>query len=986
MIAPLPPVSTHLEPIKRRARCSLIKQPRAQLADDVLSKLLTLTLILPFLATGCATPPAAGPGGQGAGSAPQAPDLTPVGPISASRFEAGRLVAIEGPVALAGARNETLGFAVRLQRAGLDPASSLRLTDLTRIGTAGPALASSAAEIGQILPLPVDFNRAGFVRQSGTATAARDVPRAIVPLPGSPIAFASLRPESDGATLLWIDLAVPTDTAPGDYAGSVEVTASNRTVARLPIMLTVFDLVLPDSRSLNVAGRVTWESLTKQFPDSFEAITPKLINRREERYKKPVAVLDGMVKLAQRHRVALTVDRLQPSVKWNPFSVNWDDFNSLVGPWLDGTAFADREPLGFWPLPTVDFLGNYPAAARRQYWENAAAYFDSREWLARAPVWIEANGAADSGPARQRLMEQAATVLAAHPRVRVALPLEGEQLQFADGGVASLPPRGDAKRLVTASPGIVFNTPIQTAGPRDVDVSQTFLRTDLAGLIPYAGIGGDERDVRVWAWLAYTRGASILRFDDALPAATDPKSVAEPGELVWFYPGKWFGVDGIVPSLQLKWLRRAEQDHEYLALANARGMRIDAFLMARLITKPVQIRPAQHADAAYALMTGTADANVWDAGMRILAKLILLRAPGAQQVDEAARTMVNIELLQWAQPQEKPLLLGRTTLFSPEADGSVGVRIGVDVYNPSDTTPRGNKLGFSGVPRGWTIDPAPAAVPQLETYHVDRFALSAKVDPNAVDVRQRGRAMVELTDGYTGRPTPAPLTVPVTVSRRREGGLALDGLLGDWSDDDAITLSPLTRMIDRPTLQQHAVADASTGAAVYSGWSEGNVYVAFKVAGLTGAAPAAAQNFVRYDFRRAWYEDVIELIVQPIYPDGTPGPALHVAAKPNGGIWSERKLDLTEGRDDAWEPLDAGVRFASNVEGDAWRGEVAIPWSALGPANAVGGPARMPALLRFNFIQHQHATGASASWAGPIDFGRDDLFTGALVLRSADPR
>ena len=43
-----------------------------------------------------------------------------------------------------------------------------------------------------------------------------------------------------------------------------------------------------------------------------------------------------------------------------------------------------------------------------------------------------------------------------------------------------------------------------------------------------------------------------------------------------------------------------------------------------------------------------------------------------------------------------------------------------------------------------------------------------------------------------------------------------------------------------------------------------------------------------------------------------------------------------------------------------------------------------PALLRFNFVQHRTATGESATWAGPVDFGRDDSLMGVLHLR--DPQ
>jgi hypothetical protein len=38
-------------------------------------------------------------------------------------------------------------------------------------------------------------------------------------------------------------------------------------------------------------------------------------------------------------------------------------------------------------------------------------------------------------------------------------------------------------------------------------------------------------------------------------------------------------------------------------------------------------------------------------------------------------------------------------------------------------------------------------------------------------------------------------------------------------------------------------------------------------------------------------------------------------------------------------------------------------------------------MLRFNFTQHKAVTGESSSWAGPIDFGRDENFMGLLILR-----
>ena len=53
------------------------------------------------------------------------------------------------------------------------------------------------------------------------------------------------------------------------------------------------------------------------------------------------------------------------------------------------------------------------------------------------------------------------------------------------------------------------------------------------------------------------RPVQSIRWPGTLPKGDRPTDAADPNELVWFYPGSWFGVDEPVPTLQLKWLRRA---------------------------------------------------------------------------------------------------------------------------------------------------------------------------------------------------------------------------------------------------------------------------------------------------------------------------------------------------------------------------------------------------------------------------------------------
>ena len=337
--------------------------------------------------------------------------------------------------------------------------------------------------------------------------------------------------------------------------------------------------------------------------------------------------------------------------------IDWDGFDSLVGAWLSGDAFPDHIGLNFWPMPEAVMLDRYDPSSRLQYWSQASLHFDANGWLSRSAIalhgptgrWSNANEAAD-------LSSDAADILKCHPRVRVLLPLEDREVQLLSTDVPAGIERATASRLLTAAPTLVY-----TAGSRNwgEQTLRHWLRTDLPGLVPYQGAGGNEFDAQVWAWLAYLRHldsygvshvfeSNYILWNSTLPLGNSPDSVAEPGELVWFYPGEWFGVDMPLPTLQLKWLRQAEQDYEYLLMAQDRGEQITALQLARLIAKPVELDAGQTPDPLYPLLTGTIDRTTWSDAKRLLARTILLHKPG-QKVDEALQRDLEIETLQLSQ-------------------------------------------------------------------------------------------------------------------------------------------------------------------------------------------------------------------------------------------------------------------------------------------------------------------------------------------------
>jgi hypothetical protein len=273
------------------------------------------------------------------------------------------------------------------------------------------------------------------------------------------------------------------------------------------------------------------------------------------------------------------------------------------------------------------------------------------------------------------------------------------------------------------------------------------------------------------------------------------------------------------------------------------------------------------------------------------------------------------------------------------------------------------------------VRPQPVAVPALATYRVQRMYLDGRFDLDQLSKASRRPLELTFTNGFTRRTSPLRVSLPAAISERRMTKLAIDGSLEDWDPADAIQDGPMIRMFSRPALQRQTLAYASTPTNLYTSWAEKNLYIAFKVAGVASSEVKATRNFVDYQFRRAWGEDLCEMLIQPMYSDNSLGPILHLVCKPTGH-WVERKIDPRLGID-PWEPLEAaGIRYAATLEGDNWRGEVAVPWKAINDPNR-----GMPTLLRFNFTQHQTKTGESASWAGPIDYGRDEGFMGLVQLR-----
>jgi hypothetical protein len=358
--------------------------------------------------------------------------------------------------------------------------------------------------------------------------------------------------------------------------------------------------------------------------------------------------------------------------------------------------------------------------------------------------------------------------------------------------------------------------------------------------------------------------------------------------------------------------------------------------------------------------------------------------PG-QSIDPLEEKQLIYRITAWSRTQERPMLLGKSVNWFMRPGGIRGnrwvdVTLDVDIYNAAELQPQRSALTWKSVPEAWQAPRDAVPVPQLGTYSVNRFVLHASVNLDRVKPTSRQPVQVALTEGFSGRPSAMQLMLPVGISdQRRSAPPKIDGSLEDWFAEDALHEGHMARMLSRPAIQQQQLPMAEKPSAIYSTWGAVSLFLAFRVEGADQPLTNAAGNIVDYQLGRAWGEDLCELMLQPVYADGSIGPLLYATIK-RGSINVRRRSDPRLAAN-PWEAMvNADVLYEEIRNRDVWRGEVEIPWETINDFSHRG---QRPVMLRLNFAQHRGRTGESSSWAGPVDYLRDEQFMGLLELRPA---
>jgi hypothetical protein len=837
-----------------------------------------------------------------------------------------------------------------------------------------------AVSVYQVMPVATDCRSAAYTDETGVSSPALPLPRALLPLAvhhGRVDLTEAHRPDQPAQTfgsspaqrvMIWVDVHAKSGAATGTVSGDVQVVGSDGDhVASIGVTIAIDNFEMPAVPTVQIAAAMDWEALESSFQSSFRGLTPRLIDRVDPHDAAAIRTLDQLVQTAHDNRVGVYVPAIRPVVKWPVDSgplCDWGPFDRVVAPWLDGTGMSDRRPVGFWPLPSAPSLGQFDPASQTMYWTAVATHFRGLSWPVQAVLPIES---ARNEP-YSVVTSQARAVFAAQPPVRMLIPIRQDRFAIQTGtpdepnGLAMSP------RIVTRTSGEIASCSLLNLPPSPGSSYWLAAEPRMA----------TEQDLRSVAWLAYLRRATIVQWGDPLQ-----------GPAAWFVPGTPFGIDGPVETIELKWARQAEQDYEYLVRSTQRGRRGLAVKLCRLVTRPIELQPTQGADPEFSLICGSDDPSGCEQARRLLVGSD--RLPKSQPNEDAIRWTIDHQQVtvvptgvrwSWTTPA-----IDAPSGTPPDAEADLSVDDGhhisaevtADVYHPLASEAYPDHFAWATASHGWRFRPQPSAVPPAAGGEVHRAAVDGSFDLDRIDPHDPGSVELEYTDGFSKQITPVALNLPVATTERRTRPVSLDGSLDDWSDEDALNLDrPLVKMLSRTTVRQQAVTAAALPASVYSGWSDKDFFVAFRVGGVCSQEGRTARNFVDYDDGKAWGDDVCELMIQPVYADDTTGPVTHVVCTP-GGITVEHKAG--DGPDSRWTAAEVGgIRIARTIDPKTrlWRAELAIPWREL----VTGGRGR-PGLLRFNFVQHRHDTGESASWAGPLYESRQPGMAGLLVVRES---
>jgi MYXO-CTERM domain-containing protein len=377
----------------------------------------------------------------------------------------------------------------------------------------------------------------------------------------------------------WVEMLIPTDQPAGTYAGSATVTNADATTAEISVSIQVRDFTLPSTSSLGSVYGFDWDGPCQGHFGGYGGASCD------------DAQLEALNALyfrdALNHRITIS------SLVYAPPITNgqgdFTTFDTLYGPFLDGTALTGKNALVGAKITAITYSGDQVAASYAAW----ATHFKAKGWFDRVFDYTcdePPNGCAWTDiPTRAAIVHmgdpdfrtltttsiQAATQNGVLSSIDILVPI----INYMDGAQDD-PYPGDQRAS--------YDTFLQGANSllwmyQSCEPSSSCSNGDVDGAVGWPTMFIDESAIsnRMMQWMEFKYQVSAdLYYDttqamDTQDAWTSQYEFGNNGDGSIWYPGKPSVIGGThdipVESIRMKMLREGMQDYEYLNLLTTLG-------------------------------------------------------------------------------------------------------------------------------------------------------------------------------------------------------------------------------------------------------------------------------------------------------------------------------------------------------------------------------------------------------------------------------
>lgn len=879
-------------------------------------------------------------------------------------------------VSLAAAANETVSFQLVID-AGEDGARGVRVS-VGPFGKGNSKAPPPAVRLYRMAPVEMRNFPSWYLRLTDQPVEPARFYDALIPLdPAAPE-----RPDLAAGERLavWVDVAVPRDALAGDYQADIAVR-SGGVARRAELKLKVYDLVLPDFRAMPCVGGFSNETVFRRFIRRRDAASgrertfvPDRLDTDGEEVRAALVIIRDLMRLAHDHRLDLFDKSIHPAIKRDrdgKVELRWDDYDSIVKPYLDGTAFDDRIGVAAWPAPLRadwprgDYYGG-PATKRYRQTvsdvrDQTVAHFKQLGAERKLFFWPRTGGAGEeayrSYAALARLIRQGPAGPPMLTTLSPSPPAAGPQPPKGFASLAEMfAPAGDRYDLSTAGK--------DPAGP----LAGVYLRPGPPPYLPGCGVGASPADVRALAWLAMKYRCRGIFMPEVLDPAGDPQSRAAAVRLFYPHDGR------LVASVRLKWLRRGLQDAAYLWLLVQRRRPSLAKAATDTMVRYGSLAAAGEHYLDPRLNGWVSDGQIWLAARKVL----LEEAYAAVHPEAVTKQQLRAQQLAWQGLRRRACRVrverARARVL-PRPGGGFGASVTVELYNELATAVDA-ELQLDRLPDGWKAT-EPARKVRLGGGERAAVVLSAEGQAVATGPNGKldfGATLMPSVGGLVAVKAAAPFVRAGAVTRK----ITIDGRLDDWPPRPGNTAASFVLLGRRG-----AVGDglARRQTAVFALRDERNLYLAFRCEEpQPGTVRALPSNLLAYDQLLARGQDMVEVMLDPGNQAGATEQLYHLAAKCNGAVLAERGVGVDPPLGKA-SPWAVAAAVAVGKQEKAWVVEMSIPLASFGQAGKA-------AVWGMNFSRFATAGCEASSWtgAGRHFYDPKDMGTVYLVPASSGGR